>query len=287
MNLVGTRDTWWMTQCEAALLAEGIPARWRRLPNQVEIMLDVPTSEAERTSVVLSEMMGEELARRPGPEVAAATGPLLLQPAFAFALCLAVVTLAFFWVTGPAAARGSWHTAGALVSAWFWQGEWWRTVTAATLHADAGHALGNAGFFLVLGWAAAERFGPGLSVLVWLLTALAGFAASLMLSDTALTVGASGGLFGLLGAASGHAVRHRQDGELLRRGLLRSLGGAVLLLAFTAFSPQANIEAHVGGFVAGLGIGLVMPRAALGRAWQLGAAVVGLVPVWAAWSVAH
>jgi membrane associated rhomboid family serine protease len=286
MNLVSTRDSWWMTQCEAALLAEGIPVRWNRLPGQPDVMLDVPTSQVEQTSEVLSEMMGEELARQRRSAWPLASEPLLLQPAFAFAVCLAVVTLAFFWVTGPAAAHSPWHAQGALVSAWWWDGQWWRAITAATLHADTAHALGNASFFLVLGWAAAERLGAGMSLLIWLLTALVGFAASLLLSDVHVTVGASGGLFGLLGAAAGHAVRYRRYGEVLRRGLLRSLGGAVLLLAFTAFSPQANIEAHVGGFVSGLLFGLLVPQRPPAGVWQWAASGVAVVAVWAAWAAA-
>jgi membrane associated rhomboid family serine protease len=249
-------------------------------------MLDVPTSQVERTSEVLSEMMGEEIAHQRRLPRPLSSAPLLLQPAFAFAVCLAVVTLAFFWVTGPAVAHSHWHTQGALVSAWWWDGQWWRAITAATLHANTAHAVGNASFFLVLAWAAAERLGVGISLLTWLLTALVGFAASLLLSDADVTVGASGGLFGLLGAAAGHAVRHRRYGEVLRRGLLRSFGGAILLLAFTAFSPQANIEAHVGGFLAGLLVGLLVPRRPPARLWQMAAAVAAVVPVWAAWIVA-
>jgi hypothetical protein len=73
---------------------------------------------------------------------------------------------------------------------------------------------------------------------------------------------------------------------MLRRGLLRSLGGAVLLLAFTAFSARANEHAHVGGFVAGLCGGALLPRQPL-RLWvQVLAAAVSVGFVWGAWWLA-
>ena len=89
MNLLATRDTRWMTQCEAALQAEGVPMRWTHASDRNGAYLDVPTSEAERTSAILSQLLAEEIDRHGTRDVPAVRGPLLLQPAFATALCLA------------------------------------------------------------------------------------------------------------------------------------------------------------------------------------------------------
>ncbi len=282
MNVLGTRDTWWMAQSEAVLLAEGIAFRW---DGQAGIaFLDVPASEVGRASVVLSEMMAEELARKMEKEPPRSSGPLWLEAGFAMGVGLAITTVVFFVVTGGAATHSEWQQRGALISVWFWEGQWWRIITAATLHADTAHAAGNAGFFVVLGWAAEERFGVGVSLLWWIVTAMVGFLVSLMSVDTLTTVGASGGLFGLLGAAAGHAARHRRHDDILRRGMMRSLGGAILLLAFTAFGPRANIRAHVAGFVAGIVLGVMAPRLQLGPRWQAIAALTTAATVWGAWA---
>ena len=286
MELLATRDTWWMTQCDAVLLAEQIPARWTAVPNDSAAILDVPVSEAERAAYALSELLGEEIRKLTAPREVSPAGPLLLQPALALAVCLAVLTLVFFSVTRVEGTGIRWEERGILVTEKLLDGQWWRLVTAATLHADLSHAVSNAGFFLVLAWAAGERFGPGITLAVWLVTAVVGFAASVILSHTEATLGASGGLFGLLGAAAGHAMRHRDTLGLVRRDRIRALAGGVLLLAFTAFSRRANIHAHVGGFVSGMLLGLAMP-AKPWRVWlQLLAGSATALCVWGAWRLA-
>ena len=284
MLLLATRDSWWMTQCEAALLAEGVELRWIAAPLGDALLLEVPDHDAERAVSSLSELLGEELRRRAEPPLGRLE-PLLLQPAFAFAVGFALLTLAFFWVTGPTARGGEWQQQGAFVVERALRGEWWRLLTAATLHADVAHALGNAGFFLLLGWAAGERLGPGVAALTWLATAVAGFAATPIFSEATLSVGASGGLFGLLGAAGGHALRHWRSAELQRRGRLRAVGGAVLLLSFTASSPRASLAAHLVGFAAGWLLGLLAPRLPARAPLQAAAGLVCGALVAAAWWV--
>ena len=261
MELLASRDSWWMTQCEAALLAEGIPSRWVA-PWEKEakgaLVLDVPASECERAVELLSEQLQDELEKREAAARPRAWVPILLQPDFAFALCLALLLVAFYGVTGGAAAHGPWFERGALVTSAFHAGEWWRVVTAATLHADPEHVLGNAGFLVLLGWAASERFGPGVMLFVFVGTAVVGFLVSLAFTDTGVTVGASGGLFGLLGASGGQGWRGRRRAQFPWRERLRVGGAAVLLLAFTAFSQEANIAAHVGGFAAGIALILLL-----------------------------
>ncbi len=289
MEILATRDTWWMAQCEAALLAEGIPGRWVE-PWQAAargvMLLDVPTSEAERVSGLLSEQLGEDLHRRAGARGVERWVPLLLQPAFATALCLSLLLLVFFALTGGADEPSAYFREGAMVTRRFLAGEWWRMVTAATLHADLAHVLGNASFLLVLGWAANERFGAGVALWLWLATAVLGFVASLFFSEATSTVGASGGLFGLLGAAGGHGVRNVQRRGRIDfpwRERLRVGGAAVLLLAFTAFSPEANIAAHVGGFFAGFVLGYLLPRRPLKNHAQLASGLATVVVLVGAW----
>jgi rhomboid protease GluP len=290
MEVLASRDTWWMTQVEAALASQGIQGRWLSpwlSGARGASLLDVPVSEIERTSEILSEQLAEELKKRAQRRPPEKWVPLLLQPAFAAALCMATLFVLFYLFTGGSEHAGVLFRRGALITSRFFAGEGWRLVTAATLHADAPHVAGNAGFLLVLGWASNERFGTGVTCALWLLTAVLGFVASLWWGEAGMTVGASGGLFGLLGASGGHAWRSIGKVEFPRRERLRAFGSAVALLAFTAFSPDSNIPAHVGGFASGFVLGAILPVSrALGAVVQLGCGLGAIVLVTSAWLAA-
>jgi len=212
---------------------------------------------------------------------------IIWQPAFVTALGMSALTLTFFGVTGGSQMQSVWFVHGELLRTAFLQGEWWRLFTAATLHADLIHVSSNAFFFLLLGWAAGEHFGAGMMLGVCLLTSLFGFAVSLMFSDFYSSVGISGGLFGLLGASGAHAWKHAaNDLESTRLSRLRSYGAAILLLAMTAFSPQANLLAHLAGFALGVLIGLAAPLASLRNSIQLSAAMGTALMIIGAWLIA-
>jgi len=77
----------------------------------------------------------------PIPRVQAPRPP---TPAVACGLALFLSILAFHVWTGPESSASPWFSRGGADAAAIVRGEWWRTVTALTLHADAGHAAGNA-----------------------------------------------------------------------------------------------------------------------------------------------
>ena len=73
--------------------------------------------------------------------------------------------LAFFAVTGPRAAGADWFAAGASDAERVLHGEWWRTITALTLHADGGRQVpgdGQAVWAPRLAEAADQRFIAGI-----------------------------------------------------------------------------------------------------------------------------
>lgn len=287
MHILATRDRWWMSQCDAFLLAAGVEGRWVVSDDRRAMVLDVPTSEGERVAEGLSALLAEErvkLVERRARAQAAKMPPLLLQPAFIFGLGFAFLMIVVFVLTGTSEMRSPWFLGGRLARVEFLDGEWWRAVTAATLHSDVPHIAGNAGFLWILGWATAERVGSGVAALGWLVTAIAGFLVSLALTDVMLTVGASGGLFGFLGIASAHAYRVRDRVDLPRRQQLRTLGSGVLLLAFTAFNPGSNIAAHIAGFVAGGAFALMVPRQPMSVGGQLVAGGLTAGLVWVCWA---
>jgi membrane associated rhomboid family serine protease len=258
MILLVTRDRAFITQASAWLLAQEIRVEWLDGEAPGVWGLNIPVSDADTASESLGVMLHEELERSSQRLQLEEWVPLLWQPAFSFSLCSAILMMVFFYFVGGSGSGSPLFELGVFSRGEVLGGGWWRYITAACLHADWSHVGGNALFLMVLGWAVAERIGVGMTALMWLFTAVAGFGVSLEFSEATRTVGASGGLFGLLGAAGGHGLKKSRDAFLVSHRI-REIGAACSLLAFTAFSPQANIAAHLGGFVAGVFGGLALP----------------------------
>src|SRR5437899_8926726 len=80
---------------------------------------------------------------------------------------VALLMIGLFAITGSRAARSEWFQHGSADAARMMAGEWWRAVTALTLHADAPHLLGNALAGALLVTAVCQQLGPGVGL--WLL----------------------------------------------------------------------------------------------------------------------
>jgi membrane associated rhomboid family serine protease len=157
------------------------------------------------------------------------------------------------------------------------EGEWWRLFTAAFLHASLIHLGMN---MLGLWWFGSPleaTLGRARFLLLYCVSGLAGSAGALLATPNGITVGASGALFGLLGAAL-----------VLERGGIPVFGGGalgviVLNLAFTFLIPGISIGGHIGGLIGGALCALALSRfgrghAVYGRLGPLGiAGVVGVV----------
>ena len=124
-------------------------------------------------------------------------------------------------------------------------GDYWRLFTAMFLHYGPIHLGLN---MLALWWfgAAVEQvLGRGRYLLLYIVAGLAGSAGALLFAPESLTVGASGAIFGILGAAF---VLERQHMYVLGGGALSII---VLNLAFTFFIPGISIGGHIGGLIGG------------------------------------
>lgn len=288
MEFLCTQDPRLMRTYDAVMLSAGIDSRWRQAQDghgRWLAVLDVPVSDLDRAAQSIGEMHQEDRERP--VEKPLDRRPLYLQPAFAASVVGALGILLFFWHTGASSGQSSWFMDGPLKlgpqgRAHFWQ-QSWHWLTAATLHADFRHAAGNAFFFWLLGWAAAERIGPGAMLAGFVFTAVTGFWLSLGLSDGGQTIGASGGVFGLLGLAGGHGWRYASRHWRNSRQGYRTIAAALMLLAFNAFGPQSNIEAHLGGFFGGVGMGLLLPKTPAAPHWQLGLGLGAVGLLAAAW----
>src|SRR2546423_7536827 len=90
---------------------------------------------------------------------------------------------------------------GALFGPLVANGDWWRLITAAFLHYGPIHLGFNMFFLYWIGTPVEQYLGRARFLLVYFVSGLAGSAGALVLSPNAVTVGASGAIFGILGAA--------------------------------------------------------------------------------------
>jgi membrane associated rhomboid family serine protease len=124
-------------------------------------------------------------------------------------------------------------------------GDWWRLFTSMFLHYGPIHLAFN---MLALWWfgsAVEGVLGRGRYLLLYIVSGLAGSAGALLFSPESPTVGASGALFGILGAA---LVLERQRTYVFGGG---ALGIIALNLVFTFAIPGISIGGHLGGLVGG------------------------------------
>jgi membrane associated rhomboid family serine protease len=138
-------------------------------------------------------------------------------------------------------------------------GEVWRLVTCGWLHGDLAHLFFNGMAFLGLGRLCEAVFGP--QRLVWLFTScVLGGAIASQLGGGPLSVGASGGIFGMMGALVAFGLRRRQGMPPgLRDVFVRQLWPWILLNLFIgAMLPFIDQYAHVGGLLTGAAQGLVL-----------------------------
>ena len=125
-------------------------------------------------------------------------------------------------------------------------GEWWRIVTSGFLHANAIHIGFNMWVLYQLGRLLEPALGRLRFGLIYMVAMACGSFGVLLIEPNGLTVGASGAVFGLMGAAV--AVFRSRGINLFDTGL----GGAIVLnLVFTFAIPGISIGGHVGGLIGG------------------------------------
>lgn len=133
-------------------------------------------------------------------------------------------------------------------------GEYWRLLTSCFLHADGAHILFNGLGTFYFGRLCEERFGPWLLLTGFLLTGVLGSTATIWVhrQEVFLSLGASGGLYGLFGVMFLDGKRYR---KLLSKSYQVWLNQNLGLMLIVSFVPHVDAWAHIGGFVGGLLLG--------------------------------
>jgi membrane associated rhomboid family serine protease len=170
------------------------------------------------------------------------------------------------------------YAKGVLWAPFIADGEYWRLITAAFLHYGPFHLLLNMLGLYWFGSLLEQRIGSGRFLLIYLVSGLAGSAGALVVSPTNPTVGASGAIFGILGA--GFVLEQQRD--YVFGG--SALGVIVANLVLTIFWPGISIGGHIGGLIGGAASMFALSRfgrghAVYGRPGVLGIAAIVAVGV--------
>jgi len=148
---------------------------------------------------------------------------------------------------------------GALFGPLIAAGEFWRLVSSLFLHVGLLHLLFNSFALFIFGPIIENLFGKFRFIIIYLFSGVSGSLISLYFNPLVVAAGASGAIFGLLGALAAFF--------LLKRNVLgvfaqKNFIAVIILVAFNMFFgfliPGVDNFAHLGGFISGLIIALVL-----------------------------
>ena len=159
------------------------------------------------------------------------------------------------------------------------EGEWWRLITAAFLHDGLFHIGLNMLVLWFVGAPVEEAIGRGRYLALYIVSGLAGSAGALLLDPNAITVGASGAIFGILGAA---LVLEAQGSHVLGGQAFGLIAFNLVLTFVLGSTANISIGGHLGGLAGGALAMLALSRfgrthAIYGRPGLIG--VIGLIAV--------
>ncbi len=171
-------------------------------------------------------------------------------PTVLFMGCL----LVFYWITGPWQEHVFWFRAGAVnLEEIVHNGQWWRLVTALTLHADPVHVLGNVIIGGTIIHFLCKILGTGLGLFLVLFAGVAGNGVNVFFRvEQHLSVGFSTAVFGAIGILTGLELRRQRS----LKGVLLPLGaGAGLLAMLGSSGERTDLGAHFWGLAVGCLVG--------------------------------
>lgn len=228
---------------------------------------------------------GQERSAGPPPEPALPPRPGAWRGSAVYAAVLLAIpfALAQDWLPVDP------YEAGVMDPARMRAGQWWRALTALTLHWDAPHLVGNLGAGALLGYSASEVWGGARG---WLLIVTAAALANLVEGAFGaahyVSAGASTAVFAALGLVAAWAWRTRREHAAtpLRRwvplvaglGLLGMFGAGAAEPGAEAADPT-NVLSHALGFGSGALLGAVVATRRVARG-------LAAIPAWIAASVA-
>jgi rhomboid protease GluP len=220
--------------------------------------------------------VAEAITVRPGATAGAAVYVLIL-----------VVTA---YCTGRSLFDADWLSTGDLDAGT--RNQWWRAITALTLHLDQEHLFGNVLFGSVAGIAVGRLLGPGLAWASILgAAALANYVEIFIAPAAHRAVGASTAVFAALGLLAGMAWRQRLTArERLWYRWAPLIAGICLLTLLGAGNARVDVLGHALGFLFGTAVGWTYTQLGVannrGRRLQILTGAGAILVVCAAWLLA-
>ena len=166
-------------------------------------------------------------------------------------LILGINLIVFLLMTlaGGSTNQGVLIAFGAKVNPLIQAGEIWRFLTSAFIHIGLMHLVFNLYALWALGPLAEESYGHRRFFIIYICSGLGGSIASFLFS-TALSAGASGAIFGLLGALLYYSYKRPY---LWKSGLGKNLVIVILInFGFGLIQPGIDNFAHLGGLLTGM-----------------------------------
>jgi len=234
------------------LAAEGFSAEVHREHGWYVLRLaGTSAGDANRALAVLDAYERENPPAPEEPE------PHLGEPSQMGTVVAACFTL-FFAMVGPQSRTNLWFERGTADAGLILAGEYWRTVTALTLHSGIAHVAANAVFGAILINSVCAAVGPGVGVAAVLLAGVGGnWMNAAAYEDFHSSIGASTAVFGALGVLCGPAIARRRRSGLRGRRLLTPLAAGLGLIAMLGVGGvRTDVWAHLFGFISGVMVGV-------------------------------
>ena len=240
---------------DRALVLASAQIPYQLVDDGMSCVLVVPAEHSPRAVEELQLYDDENPPVRPRPRKR-----IVYQDALPGVIGYVLVVCVVAWLAGYSFFGSNWFVAGRVDGTLIRDGEWWRTITALTLHSGVRHLLGNLVFGVFFGIFAGRLLGSGVAWLAVILAAALGNTANtLLLDSTHRSIGASTAVFAALGILAGYVWRGQlmaQDRWSTRYGPI--IGGLALLMFTGTGDENTDIGAHLLGFVCGFGTGMLL-----------------------------
>ena len=168
------------------------------------------------------------------------------------ALHVSIILMVIHCLSGPSAERGPLIKAGLLGITEYFNGDWWRPITALTLHADFAHLISNCVFLIVLTPFICRTIGP---TLTWFLILGGGILGNIttcyFYSIPHRSLGSSTAVFAALGLLAGLSIINKLRQHHINLAT-RALVASIALVAITGLDLTTDVLAHIFGFLFGL-----------------------------------